>query len=101
MGKIPKLCCFKKSTKQKMFCCIDESPKSQTGLDDTGNIEVMNIKCDTFGIMQLLEEDKGFLPAYHMNKKYWISVLLDNSVELDRIKNLLQMSYDLIDKKTK
>ena len=39
---------------------------------------------------------KGFLPAYHMNKNHWISIVLDNSVSDDQIIPLLELSYDCV-----
>ena len=74
-------------------------PSEKLGLASTGEVEVMNIKCEPLGVIQLLDESKGFLPAYHMNKTYWITVLLDGSVELKRIQNLLKMSFDLVNGK--
>lgn len=41
----------------------------------------------------------GFLPGYHMNKKYWITMLLYGTVSEAKILDFLYMSYDLIDGK--
>ena len=38
----------------------------------------------------------GFLPAYHMNKQNWISIILDGSVPDDKIFPLLGLSYDSV-----
>ena len=38
---------------------------------------------------------EGYLPAYHMNKSHWISILLGGAVEAEEIKNLLEMSYEM------
>ncbi len=94
--KFPTYAVFRNKQNKKWFATLMRIPKSKLHLEGSGEIEVMNIKCDQYGIWQLLDEDNGFLPAYHMNKKHWISVLLDDSLELSRIKNLLSMSYDLI-----
>ena len=48
-------------------------------------------------MVSLLTQTYGLLPGYHMNKKHWISVLLDNPVGEARILDFLDMSYDLID----
>ena len=37
----------------------------------------------------------GYLPAYHMNKKSWVTVILDGTVPLTEIKKLLDKSYTL------
>ncbi len=99
--KFPTYAILRNKENKKWFAALMCVPKNKLGIDGTGEIEVMNIKCETAGIWQLLDEPKGFLPAYHMNKKYWISVLLDSSVETDRLKNLVSMSYNLIASKKK
>ena len=58
-------------------------------------LDVMDIKCSTIMIGSLLST-KGFLPAYHMNKNHWISIVLDNSVPDDQIIPLLELSYDSV-----
>ena len=60
-----------------------------------GNIEVMNVKIKEDELDNLLKE-KGIFKAYHMNKKKWISILLDGSVDIKRILDLIATSYDLI-----
>ena len=42
-----------------------------------------------------LRKDEGILPAYQMNKEHWISVLLDGTVEKEKICDLIDISYDL------
>lgn len=36
------------------------------------------------------------VPAFHMNKKYWNSIILDGSVPDEDIKRMIGESYDLI-----
>ena len=48
-------------------------------------------------MVSLITQTYGLLPGYHMNKKHWISVLLDDSVGEARILDFLDMIYDLID----
>ena len=48
-----------------------------------------------------LRTQNGFLPAYHMHKGHWISILLDGTVEKDRIFPLLDMSFALTDLRKK
>ena len=58
-------------------------------------VDVLDIKCDPI-LIGSLRREPGFLPAYHMNKDSWISILLDGTVPDDRIMPLLGMSYDLV-----
>lgn len=55
-------------------------------------VEAINVKADTMLIDSLVNEP-GFYRAYHMNKRYWISILLDGSVSDETIKGLIEESY--------
>ena len=62
-------------------------------------LQVVNFKCDPILIGSLLGE-KGFFPAYHMSKASWITVALDGSVADDKMKLLLDMSFEATAPKT-
>lgn len=59
-------------------------------------VEVINVKHDQ--VVSLLQE-KGIYPAFHMNKRYWISVPLDESLSDQQILDLIERSWDLTRKK--
>ena len=61
-------------------------------------VDVINLKIDSEKITNLLKV-KGYYPAYHMNKKYWISIILDETVDDDVIMSLVCESYDFASKK--
>lgn len=61
-----------------------------------GTVDVINVKCEA-DMVVLLTQAYGFLPGYHMNKKHWITMLLDGSVSEAKILDFLDMSYELID----
>ena len=73
----------------KWYAVIMQVEKSRLGLEG-------DTKADMVG---LLTQTYGFLPGYHMNKKYWITMLLDGTVSEAKILDFLDMSYDLIDGK--
>ena len=60
----------------------------------------MNVKCGAIMAGSLLSQ-KGFLPAYHMNKNYWVSILLDGSLPDEQIAPLLELSYNSVAPKRK
>ena len=60
-----------------------------------GKIEVINLKLNPDKIQELLEQP-NFYPAYHMNKKYWISIILDDTVSDKKIMELVEESHKLI-----
>ena len=60
---------------------------------------MVNFKCDPI-LIGTLREEPGFFPAYHMSKDSWITVALDGSVSDDKIKMLLDTSYEATASKT-
>ena len=68
--------------------------RDRLGLKETEPVDVLNIKCGELLLGSLLGRP-GFLPAYHMSKTQWVSILLDGTVPEEEIKDLLNISYDL------
>lgn len=93
-AKYPKYEVLRRNDNGKWYGIIMEIPKSRLGLEEDGNIEILNVKSDAFLIGNLLERD-GFYPAYHMNKLYWITVSLEGELTEEEIKGLLDLSYEL------
>ena len=65
-----------------------------------GSTEVINLKADPERIPELVEKE-GIFPAYHMNKKNWISVLLDDTLTDEEIFALAAESRRLTAEKKK
>ena len=71
---------------KKMFAAIFEHQ---------GNIWI-NVKCEP-GLAELLRcAYNSVIPAYHMNKKHWNSIILNGSVPDAEIKNMISDSFDLV-----
>ncbi len=96
----PTFAVYRHESNQKWFAVIMEIPKAKLGIDEEGNINVVNLKSDPMLIGSLIL-DNGIYPAYHMNKNHWITVCLDGTVEEDKIEWLLGLSFELTDKKLK
>ena len=61
----------------------------------------MNLKCDPDLAIELREQYDSVIPGYHMNKKYWNTILLDGTIPAKFIKEWIDLSYNLIAKKGK
>ena len=61
---------------------------------DCGTIPIVNLKHDPV-MSGSLRTEPGIFPAYHMNKESWISVALDGSVPDDKLRMLLDISFEL------
>ena len=85
---------------KKWYAVFLEVERAKLGLEGDGKIDVIDTKCDPLLIGSMILND-GFLPAYHMNKSHWITILLDGSVKMNDIEIMLDLSYDLTRKKGK
>ena len=61
-----------------------------------GLVEAVNLKHDQ--VVDLLSH-KGIYPAFHMNKRYWISLALDDSLLDEEVLELIERSWNLTVKK--
>ena len=69
----------------------DKLEKGREGL-----VEAVNLKHDQ--VVDLLSQ-KGIYPAFHMNKRYWISVALDDTLSDEEVLELIEKSWNLTSKK--
>lgn len=78
----------------KWYALIANVPKMKLGLNEEGNVDIANFKCIP-ELVGALRQNKNILPAYHMNKEHWITVILDNNVPDDELYRLMEESYRL------
>ncbi len=55
-----------------------------------------NAKCDPEKAIQLREEYDAVKPGYHMNKTHWNTIIIDGSISVKLLKEIVDDSYDLI-----
>jgi predicted DNA-binding protein (MmcQ/YjbR family) len=56
----------------------------------------VNLKCDPFLAIALREEHGQIMPGYHMNKRYWNTVIMDGAIPDEKIYFMIDMSYELV-----
>ena len=95
--KFPEYAVYRNSKNNKWFALLAEVERSKLKLEGDGKINIINVKCDPILISSLIKNE-GYLPAYHMSKKTWVTVLLDGSAPDDQIKDLIHLSFDLVKK---
>lgn len=65
-------------------------------LTDVEQFESINLKVVPEEGVILREQYAAVLPGYHMNKKHWISVLMDGSVSDKLVFQWIDNSYNLV-----
>ena len=91
---------FKNQNNGKWYALIMNINRSKLDKKLAGDIEIVNIKLDEAKIPQLHQKN-GFYPAYHMNKKNWISITLDDTVADEILLTLVNESHSFTLKKHK
>ena len=81
----------------KWYGILMDIPRSRLGLKGNEITDVLNVKLDPLLIGSLLG-NSGMYPAYHMNKTHWISINLEEIPDIEDIKDLLDMSYQMTGK---
>ncbi len=72
----------------KMFALTDlEGPLS------------INLKCDPEKAVELREHYPAVLPGWHMNKRYWNTVMVDDTIDDRLIREWIDHSFDEVVKK--
>lgn len=94
---------FRHANSKKWFALLMKLPayrlKAGTQAADEREIYILNVKSSPAFISTAAGE-KGLYPAYHMSKKTWLSIAIEESGE-ENLKWLLEMSYDLTAAKPK
>ncbi len=65
-------------------------------LFDVDNFNGINLKCNPERSIELRESYSGITSAFHMNKKHWITVKINQDVDSSLILELVNHSYDLV-----
>lgn len=60
-------------------------------------VKIINLKHNTNHIPKIINE-RNIFPSYHMSKKHWISVVIDNNMDLNYLTQLIDISYNLVKK---
>ena len=97
---LPEVPVLRHTDNRKWFALFMALPRQKLRLEGEGEVDVVNLKCPP-ALSGSARLQPGILPAYHMNREHWITVLLDGSVPLEDILPLVDISYQLTAKKRK
>lgn len=94
----PDACTLK--IKDKWFGLIMSVKYKVLGFDTDELVDIINIKLDPSEIEELID-NKIYFKAYHMNKKYWITILLNSKTNKSKLFELIDKSYNIVSSKVK
>lgn len=56
----------------------------------------VNLKCEPNDAIAYRDIYESVIPGYHMNKKHWNTIILDDTVPQDVLKDMIDQSYELV-----
>ena len=93
----PDCAIIRRKDNRKWYVLLMTVLPKRLGLGGNEPIEIVDLR---FDVDELPEKIDGvsYFAGYHMNKKHWITILLDGSVPLDEILGYIDKSYNLAKK---
>lgn len=86
---------FRNSENHKWFALLATIDGSKLGDLKKRKIDIINIKLKPDEIIEITDNCL-FFPAWHMNKKHWITILLDNGLSNEKLIDYINKSYNLV-----
>ena len=94
--KSPDTAVLRHEDNQKWYAILMRIPWDRLDKGREGLVEAVNLKHDQ--VADLLSQN-GIYPAFHMNKRYWISLPLDDTLTDEMVLELFERSWFLTSKK--
>lgn len=88
---LPLAAIWRRSDNQKWFGVMMSVPINRLGLDGEEIVDIVNVRADANSII----DNEYVFPAYHMNKKSWVSVLLNKGLNDEKLLKLIDESFVL------
>ena len=96
--KFPENGVLRRTDNRKWYAAVLTVAGNKVGLSTDEIVEIVDLRAEKDEIPELIHR-RGFAPAWHMNKKSWVTVHLNGSVEFSTITELLDKSRVLALKK--
>lgn len=93
--KFPRNAVLRRKDNKKWYAAILTAKKCKIGISEGNEIaEIIDLRAEPEKIEKLIDK-KSIYPGYHMNKKHWITIPLDGSMNFGQICKLIDTSYKL------
>ena len=93
--KFPDYAVFRVSEGGAWFALLANVARRSLALDGLGDESVLNVKAAPETVSALLQDGTA-LPAYHMNKKHWATLVLNDRLSDQTVFSLLEASFALV-----
>lgn len=94
---LPNFAVLRNGDNKKWYAVLMKIPMNKLFGKSNELIEVLNIKIRNEDLAEIVDNINIF-PAYHMNKKYWVTIVLNKNMPLERLFKFIDDSYNLVKK---
>ncbi len=95
--KTPDCAVWRRKDNRKWYAAILTVRYSKLGIEREGTVEIIDMRMDPTELEKAVD-DRTYYRGYHMNKKHWVTMLLDGSAPYDELVRRLDESYALAKK---
>lgn len=95
--KFPDNAVWRRKDNNKWYGAILTVSRNKLGLPSNEVVEIIDLRLEKEQMPKTVDYERYF-PGWHMNKKSWYTIILDNSVSTDEICYRIDKSYKLANK---
>ena len=95
--KFPDYAVWRRKDNKKWYAVILTIPKNKLGLKSNELVEIIDLRIEPDKMKEILQNEH-YYPGWHMNKKSWYTIILDDGIPDDEICRRLDESYHLAKK---
>ncbi len=92
--KFPDNAVWRRKDNRKWYAAILTVVGKKIGLNTDKNVEIIDLRMDAVQ-RELILSREHYYPGWHMNKKSWYTLVLDDSIPDEEIKQRITESYEL------
>lgn len=93
-SKFPNNAIWRNDKNNKWYGLLLTIPKSKIDGNSDDILEIIDLRYQKELINDIVDY-KNIYPGYHMNKKSWITIILDGDVKIENIFKLIDNSYEI------
>lgn len=95
--KTPDCAVWRRKDTTKWYAAILTIPYAKLGIEREGTVEIIDMRMEPTELEKAVD-NVTYFRGYHMNKKHWVTMLLDGSAPYDELVRRLDESYVLAKK---
>lgn len=93
----PNFCVFRNARNKKWFGIIMVIPGTKLGLETEAEVEIIDLRFDKGQALDFATSNENIFPGWHMNKRNWITLVLDDRMSDEAVFGLVDKSFGVVD----